>query len=198
MEGHFSSGRSSGLDERASRVLCACRTGARPRKRSAPVRRQADQGSVAPVGRYEAEGVTRDRYPTHGRERQVRGHQQFTGRRKFPEKLDPDLGRLLRVVFEAVLPFGVIERDRKHRVTRERQPLAAGCQADNAVPRGVAAGAADNHPRRDLVPLFELQQPAPVLVQETLAFEFQDRFHSRESSFAALQGNSSRTALTTS
>ena len=36
------------------------------------------------------------------RERQVSGHQPLAGRRQLPQKTDPDAGRLLGVVFEAV------------------------------------------------------------------------------------------------
>jgi hypothetical protein len=56
----------------------------------------------------------------------------------FTHKTDPDAGRLLGVVFEAVVPVGVVEPDREHEVPGERQPVAAGRQADHAVPGGVA------------------------------------------------------------
>src|SRR6476619_2372071 len=58
--------------------------------------------------------------------------------------------------------------DLEHGVAGERQPVAAGRQADHAVPGGVAAGATDDHPRRHLV--FRLERPhlAVVLVQEPL------------------------------
>src|SRR5262249_35210169 len=75
-------------------------------------------------------------------------------------------GRLLGVVFEAVVPVGVVERDLEHGVAGERQPVAAGRQADHAVPGGVAAGATDDHPRRHLVLRLERPQLAVVLVQE--------------------------------
>ena len=39
----------------------------------------------------------------------------------------------------------------EHGITEEGQPLLAGRDADDAVPRGVAAGARDEHPRRHLV-----------------------------------------------
>jgi hypothetical protein len=44
-----------------------------------------------------------------GRERQVSGHQRVAGRRQ--QKTDSDTGRLLGVVFEAVVPLGVVEPD---------------------------------------------------------------------------------------
>ena len=56
----------------------------------------------------------------------------------------------------------------EHGVAGERQPVAAGRQADHAVPGGVAAGATDDHPRRHLVLLLERPQLAAVLVQELL------------------------------
>src|SRR5262249_16425612 len=48
-----------------------------------------------------------------GRERQVSGHQRLAGRRQLPQKTDPDPGRFLGVVFEAVVPLGVVEPDRE-------------------------------------------------------------------------------------
>ena len=55
----------------------------------------------------------------YGRERQVSGHQRLAGRRQLPQKTDPDAGRFLGVVFEAVVPLGVVEPDRE-------KPLATG------------------------------------------------------------------------
>src|SRR5262249_30840565 len=104
-----------------------------------------------------------------GRERQVSGHQRLAVRRQLPQKTDPDAGRLLRVVFEAVVPVGVLEPDGEHGVAGERQPVAAGRQADHAVPGGVAAGASDEQPRRHLVLVLERPQLAVVLFQEQLA-----------------------------
>jgi hypothetical protein len=98
----------------------------------------------------------------------VRGHQRLAVRRQLPQKTDPNAGRLLGVVFEAVVPLGVIERDREHGVAAERQPVAAGRQADHAMPGGVAASALDDHPRRHLVLSLERPQLAVVLVQEVL------------------------------
>ena len=60
-----------------------------------------------------------------GRERQVSGHQRLAVRRQLPQKTDPDAGRLLGVVFEAVVPVGVLEPD-LYGVAGERQPIAAG------------------------------------------------------------------------
>src|SRR6185295_3680132 len=57
-----------------------------------------------------------------------------------------DAGRFLGVVFEAVVPIGVFKPDLEQGVAGERQPVAAGRQADHAVPGGVAAGATDDHP----------------------------------------------------
>ena len=76
-----------------------------------------------------------------GRERHVSGHQQLAGRRQLPQESDPNAGRLLGIVFEAVVPVGMLERDREQGVAGEHQPVAAGRQADHAVPGGVAAGA---------------------------------------------------------
>src|SRR4029077_17552945 len=104
-----------------------------------------------------------------GRGRQVSGHQRLAVRRQLPQKTDPDAGRLLRVVFEAVVPVGVLEPDLEHGVTGERQPVAAGRQADHAVPGGMAASALDDHPRRHLVLVLECPQLAVVLFQEPLA-----------------------------
>src|SRR5215471_11223573 len=124
--------------------------------------------SVVPDGRYPTKNVAGDRHMADGRERQVSGHQRLAGRRQLPQKTDPDAGRLLGVVFEAVVPVGVVERDLEHGVAGERQPVAAGRQADHAVPGGVAAGATDDHPRRHLVLRLERSQLAAVLVQEPL------------------------------
>src|SRR5688500_11276802 len=97
--------------------------------------------SVHPGARYAAKDVAVDRHMADGRERQVSGHQRLAVCRQLPQKTDPDSGRLLGVVFEAVVPVGVLEPDLEHGVAGERQPAAAGRQADHAVPGGVAAGA---------------------------------------------------------
>src|SRR5262249_61347165 len=103
-----------------------------------------------------------------GWKRQVSGYQRLAVRRQLLQKTDPDAGRLLGVVFEAVVPVGVLEPDCKHGVASERQPVVAGCQADHAVPGGVAASACDEHPRRHLMLLLERPQLTLVLVQEPL------------------------------
>ncbi len=46
----------------------------------------------------------------------MRCHQQFAGRCKLPQKPDPNAGSLLGVMFEAVVPVGVVEPDREHGV----------------------------------------------------------------------------------
>ena len=55
-----------------------------------------------------------------GRKRQVSGHQRLTVRRQLPQKTNPDAGRFLGVVFEAVVPVGVLEPDLEHGVAGER------------------------------------------------------------------------------
>jgi hypothetical protein len=60
----------------------------------------------------------------------VSGHQRLAVRRQLPQKTDPDAGRLLGVVFEAVVPVGVLEPDLEHEVAGERQPVAAGPRGD--------------------------------------------------------------------
>src|SRR5215471_19094581 len=69
----------------------------------------------APVGAILGVGGG-DRHPADGRERQVGGHQRLAGRRQLPQKTEPDAGRLLGVVFEAVVPLGVVEPDLEHGV----------------------------------------------------------------------------------
>jgi hypothetical protein len=56
----------------------------------------------------------------------VSGHQRLAGRRQVLQKTDPSAGRFLGVVFEAVVPVGVVEPDREHGIAGERQPVAAG------------------------------------------------------------------------
>src|SRR6266404_9304177 len=125
--------------------------------------------SVLPGARYKTKYDAGDRHMADGRERQVSGHQRLAVRRQFPQKTDPDARRLLGVVFEAVVPVGVLEPDLEHGVAGERQPVAAGRQSDHAMPGGVTAGALDEHPRRHLVLRLERPQLAVVLVQEPLA-----------------------------
>src|SRR5882757_9112345 len=122
--------------------------------------------SVFPGARYPTKDVAVDRHMANGRERQVSGHQRLAVRRQLPQKTDPDAGRLLGVVLEAVVPVRVLESDLEHGVAGERQPVAAGRQADHAVPGGMAAGAMDEHPRRHLVLRLERPHLAAVLVQE--------------------------------
>src|SRR5262245_20716709 len=81
--------------------------------------------SVIPEGRYPTKDVAGDRHMAHGRERQVSSHQRLAGRRQVPQKTDPNAGRLLGVVFEAVVPVGMLEPDREYSVASERQPVAA-------------------------------------------------------------------------
>ena len=80
-----------------------------------------------------------------GRERQVSGHQRLAVRRQLPQKTDPDAGRLLGVVFEAVVPIGVFEPDLEHGIAGERQPVAVAGKGDEAFEIVVAVGAAANH-----------------------------------------------------
>src|SRR5688572_1195675 len=103
-----------------------------------------------------------------GRERQMSGHQRLAGCRQLPQKTDPDAGRLLGVVFKAVVPLGVVEPDLEHGVASERQPVTAGRQADHAVSGGVAASATNDYPRRQLILCLERTQLVAVLVQESL------------------------------
>ena len=80
-----------------------------------------------------------------GWERQVSGHQHLAALSQLPQKTEPNARRLFGVVFETVVPVGLLEPDSKHRVAGERQPVTAGRHADHAVPGGVAAGAMDDH-----------------------------------------------------
>src|SRR4029077_2451490 len=125
--------------------------------------------SVLPGARYPTKDVAVDRHMTDGRERQVSGHQRLAVRRQLPQKTAPDAGRLLGVVFKAVVPVGVLEPDLEHGVAGERQPVASGRQADHAMSGGVAAGALNEHPRRYFILVLERPQLAVVLVQEPLA-----------------------------
>src|SRR5262245_8503383 len=133
------------------------------------VRPQPNKRSVLPGARYPTKDVAVDRHMADGRERQVSGHQRLAVRRQFPQKTDPDAGRLLGVVFEAVVPVGMLEPDLEHEVAGERQPVATGREANHAVPGRVAAGALDEHPRRHLVLVLERPQLAVELFQEPLA-----------------------------
>src|ERR1700755_1580775 len=101
----------------------------------------------------------RRRRPPHGRRTGTTGEwpPATRGSPPAPAKDGPEL---LGVVFEAVVPVGVLEPDLEHGVASERQPVAAGRQADHAVTRSVAASACDEHPRRHLVLLLERPQLA--------------------------------------
>jgi len=79
--------------------------------------------SVLPDGRYPPKDVVGDRHMADGRERQVSGHQRLAGRRQFPQKTHPNAGRLLGVVFEAVVPLG---GGRTRPRTRRRRRTSAG------------------------------------------------------------------------
>ena len=83
------------------------------------VRPNPTKRSVSPDGRYPTKDVAGDRHMADGRERKVSGHQRLAGRRQFPQKKDPDAGRFLGVVFEAVVPVGVVEPDCEHEVPGE-------------------------------------------------------------------------------
>lgn len=69
-----------------------------------------------------------------GRERQVSGHQRLAGRRQFTQKTDADAGRLLGVVFEAVVPVGMVEADLEHGVACECQPVAPDARRTTLCP----------------------------------------------------------------
>src|SRR5690349_4314764 len=94
----------------------------------------SNKRSVLPGAWYPTKDVDGDRHMADGRERQVSGHQRLAVRGQLPQKTHPDAGRLLGVVFEAVVPVGVLEPDLEHGVAGERQPVAAGREADHTVP----------------------------------------------------------------
>src|SRR5262245_16066650 len=96
------------------------------------------------------------------------GHQQLAVRRQLPQETDSDASRFLWVVFEAVVPVGVLEADREHQVAGESQPVATGRQSDHAVPGGMAAGTTDCNSRRHFALILENPELAAVLVQEPL------------------------------
>ncbi len=50
---------------------------------------------------------------------------------ELPQQTNPNSRGLLWIVFEAVIPIGVIEPDRKHCVAGEHQPFAAGRHANS-------------------------------------------------------------------
>src|SRR4051812_4588827 len=86
---------SMGRESRASRVGSAARNAC------------AVYTSVVPDGWYPTEGVAGDGHMADRRERKMSGHQQPAGVSQFPQQTDPNAGRLLGVVFEAVVPVGV-------------------------------------------------------------------------------------------
>src|SRR5882672_5266407 len=134
-----------------------------------PVSKRGPTGaSIVPDGRHPPKGLAVDRHMADGRERHMRGHQQLTVRRQLPQQTDAGARRLLGVVFEAVVPLGVFEPDREHEVAGERQPVAAGCNADYAVSGGVATGTTDPNPRRHLALVLERPKLAAVLLHEAL------------------------------
>src|SRR5262245_43316431 len=81
--------------------------------------------SVVPVSRDLAKDITVQRHPTE-RERHMRAHQRVAACRQFPQKTDPHAGRLLRVVFKAIVPVRMVKPDREDGVADERHMLAAG------------------------------------------------------------------------
>src|SRR5437667_10581165 len=85
------------------------------------VRYRAMKRSVLPGARYPTKDVAGDRHMADGRERQVSGHQRLAVGRQLPQKTDPDAGRLLGVLFETVVPVGVVEPDLEHGSPGARQ-----------------------------------------------------------------------------
>src|SRR6516162_7231508 len=64
------------------------------RMRSSSSALTPNKRSVLPGARYPTKDVAVDRHMADGRKRQVSGHQRFAVRRQFPQKTDPDAGRL--------------------------------------------------------------------------------------------------------
>src|SRR5690606_22789194 len=104
-----------------------------------PVRARDSNGgmtrkrSEVPGGRYPTEGVAIQRNPADGWEGQVGSHEEFTRSRCFLQQANPDANRLFRVMFETIVPVGVVEADREQGVPGECQPLAAGRHMDNGM-----------------------------------------------------------------
>src|ERR1700752_4353589 len=88
--------------------------------------------SVVPGDWHAAKHVAVGLHLANARERQGSGQQQFAGLRHLPKKPDPNPGRLWGVVFEAVLHVGAVEPDLEYGIAGERQPVAAGPEADHA------------------------------------------------------------------
>lgn len=82
--------------------------------------------SVVPERGDPTEGVAVNGNPADGWERQVRGNQHLAVCGQLGQQTDPDTGRLLGVMFEAVVPIGVIKADGEHGVTGKRQPFTTG------------------------------------------------------------------------
>src|SRR5881628_3196547 len=142
-----------------------CR-GLRIRRACSPWGKTRRTESVVPHGRYEAEGGARLGHVAQRRERQVGGDQLLTRRGQLLEKPQPNPGGLLRIVFETVLPGGVLEAWLEHRVPSKGQRLAAGLDAHDAVARRVPAGAANQNSGRHLVLGLERAQLTAVHLEE--------------------------------
>src|SRR5690606_1301348 len=122
--------------------------------------------SVIPEDRYETETVAVDRHVTDRRERQVSGRQETAALRQFAEQTKAHLHRLFWIMLETVVPVGVVEADRKHRIACEGQALTARHQVDDSVPRRMAAGKAHDDTRCNLMPGLEDVQAIAVFVIE--------------------------------
>src|SRR5690606_41888963 len=103
---------------------------------------------------------------TNGWKRQVSSHQQFTARRGLLQKADPNANRLFGVMFETIVPIGMIEADRKQGVSGEGQPLTTGVEVNNTVPRSVSAGQLGDNSRRHLALRIEGLQIAAIVLDE--------------------------------
>ena len=97
------------------------------------------------------------------------GHERLTVRRQLPQKTDPDAGRSSGSCSKPLYQSGCSNPTWNTASPAKRQPVAAGRQADHAMPGGVPAGALDDHSRRHLVLVLERPQQAVVLFQEPLA-----------------------------
>lgn len=122
--------------------------------------------SVVPCGWHASEDVAGGRDSTDRWERQMSGHEGLTGRRQFPQKFDPYTGRLFWIMFEPVVPLGVIESRCEDSVAGERQTITSRIEADDGVARGVASGASDDYSRRQFVLRLESPNVAAVLIEE--------------------------------
>lgn len=95
-------------------------------------------------------------------------HQQLSGRRRLLQKTEPNANRFLRIMFESIVPVGVVETDGEDGVARECQALAAGGHADHAMPGSVATGTPYDHARCHFGLLFEHLQLTAICRQELL------------------------------